>query len=430
MTLFARRTLQRILSENASFLTRKQVSGISKRLNNPTDENYLSTEWEQAILNAASNFGLVQHEPKLGSSRPDLVFRSNTGGLEFVADVTTLSDQTFHKLNPVEAFAEEFRRRVTESKWLAGGFDVRVDALTKTIRRGLAEGIRLKLPQPVKWDQEIFTPRFFAFVGEVQHQPEQRHQFDAVSAITGVHIRYEPKRRGFQGGSHLSFTLATDVERNLVYNALRSKRGQIKRAKYEGMMGVFLCDGGCQMVSSHRTHSSFGIDEIIRHFFSQFDSISFVVVFGVRESNSRPYIQTTLHLDPKQRGTDFSELKQVVDGIHRSLPTPEWSASNARDRVKAGDLSGRYLGTLTSGGAVKMSARELLEILAGVKTVVEFEKDYRLDPGTNPFRKMLAEGRLITKVTVEHVDEKDDDAVTIEFGKPDAAIARFRIPPA
>jgi hypothetical protein len=39
---------------------------------------------------------------------------------------------------------------------------------------------------------------------------------------------------------------------------------------------------------------------------------------------------------------------------------------------------------------------------------------------------MLQEGRLISKVTVEHLPDKDDDVVTIEFGAPDAAVAPFR----
>ncbi len=78
---------------------------------------------------------------------------------------------------------------------------------------------------------------------------------------------------------------------------------------------------------------------------------------------------------------------------------------------------------------MKMSARELLEILAGVKTVAQFQENYGLDERSNPFRQMLREGRLISKVTVERRPEEDDDTVTIEFGKPDAAIAPFRILP-
>ena len=81
-----------------------------------------------------------------------------------------------------------------------------------------------------------------------------------------------------------------------------------------------------------------------------------------------------------------------------------------------------------SGVNVEMSARELLEILAGAKTVAEFEKDYAMQPHSNPFRQMLTAGRLISKTTVERISEKDNDVVTIKFGPPDPAVAPFRVP--
>jgi hypothetical protein len=83
---------------------------------------------------------------------------------------------------------------------------------------------------------------------------------------------------------------------------------------------------------------------------------------------------------------------------------------------------------LVEGGAVKISSRTFLEILAGTKTIEEFERDYKMNPGKNPFRRKLESGRLISKVTVEHLPEKDDDVVTVEFGNVDPAISRFRVP--
>ena len=47
---------------------------------------------------------------------------------------------------------------------------------------------------------------------------------------------------------------------------------------------------------------------------------------------------------------------------------------------KAKNMSGTYYGHLTTGGNVEMSLRELQEILAGAKTVSQFEQNYRLGP--------------------------------------------------
>ena len=72
-----------------------------------------------------------------------------------------------------------------------------------------------------------------------------------------------------------------------------------------------------------------------------------------------------------------------------------------------------------------MSARMLLEILAGKLTMEDFERNYGMKRTDNPFRIKLQQGRLIEQISVEHHPEKDDDRVTIHFGKPDAAIASF-----
>jgi hypothetical protein len=429
MPLFARRTLQRILDENASFITRSRLSEVCNLLNTATD-NYLAIEWEQVILNSASKFGVVQHEPKLGTSRIDMLFRLNRLPLEFIADITAPSDQGFDDLNPFDAFEQEVQRQARKGQWSSGGFHIRVDQLTPTIYKGLEDRVQLKLPKRNQWSEEIFNSRFFDFLEQVKEQPERKIQFDAVSSITGVHITYDPRRRGFTGGSHLSYRIATSKTRNPVYNALKNKGDQIKAARYDGMAGIFLCDGACEMISTSPSVSSFGIDEIIRYFFQQFDSVWFVAVFSVIESGTRLSVRPKLHLNPKKKGTNFSYLTQVVDDIHKSLPQLQWSPVNARLRAKAKDLAGRYCGILTSGRThVEMSARQMLEILAGVVTAAEFEQNYSREPGANPFKQMLQSGRLITKISVEHFPEIDDDRVSIEFGDPDAAVAPFRIPP-
>src|ERR1700722_16374601 len=163
MPLFSRRVLQRFLNENATFVSRKQNSIACGLLNEP-HENYVATEWEQVIVNAASKCGTVQYEAQVGDCTPDLLFRSKDGSLEFIADITAPSDQGFHDLNPVEAFEDEFWRLLTKSRWTAGGFDLRVDSHSKTAFKGAPERLRLKLPARSKWKKEIFNASFYAFL--------------------------------------------------------------------------------------------------------------------------------------------------------------------------------------------------------------------------------------------------------------------------
>jgi hypothetical protein len=117
MALFSRRALHRLLNQNAAFVSKQQNSTACGLLNEP-HENYVATEWEQVIVNAASKFGIVRYEPQLGESNPDLLFRSGDGSFEFIADVTAPSDKGFHDLNPIEAFEEEFWRLLRKANGL------------------------------------------------------------------------------------------------------------------------------------------------------------------------------------------------------------------------------------------------------------------------------------------------------------------------
>jgi hypothetical protein len=380
------------------------------------------------VLNAASKCGSVEHEIELGNSKPDLLFRSDNGQVQFIADVTAASDEGFHELNPTDAFNEEFQRRVLKFGWTSGGFHIKTDPHTTRLYRGMDDRVRLKLPARSTWGKTIFNSDFTRFLRRVQSRPEQTHTFDIVSADTGVHITYDPARRGTLGIGHLIYTIATAIDRNPVNTALKSKGDQLKRAHYEGMAGIFLCDGGCQMLTADPHFSSFSTDDVIRSFFRQYDSMWFVVAFGVKERDSHPYVEAKIRVNPKKRSYDFSHLTSIVDRIYQVLPESQFSSYNARYRIKARDLTGRYYGHLKYGGTVmEMSAREFLEILAGTKTVAEFEQNYGYQPGSNPFKQQLAEGRLISKVMIERIPEKDDDKMIIEFLPPDAAIASFRV---
>ena len=47
---------------------------------------------------------------------------------------------------------------------------------------------------------------------------------------------------------------------------------------------------------------------------------------------------------------------------------------------------------------------------------------------SNPFATKLDQGRLISEVSVEKMENLDDDWITIRFGEEDAAISKFRKP--
>jgi hypothetical protein len=79
-------------------LTYGQIQRLNDRKN---PRNVIGAVWEVAIIRALLEFGTTEHEIEVadGSSRPDVLFRSNESGLEFLADVGTVSDEGLHKEN-------------------------------------------------------------------------------------------------------------------------------------------------------------------------------------------------------------------------------------------------------------------------------------------------------------------------------------------
>jgi hypothetical protein len=433
MALFSRRYIQRILDENAAFLRTSQLHTTVGLLNSVYEE-YLAKEWEMVLLNAASKCGIVEHEPGAeGERAPDILFRSLDDSVRFIADVATISDRGFNKDNPFDALDQEFSRHLRKAElFLSGGFHLQVDEHPASGNRGSNHKVRLKLPPVGKFAKTIFTAAFFDFLRSVKREPERSRVFDVVTPDAGVHITYDPAKRGYGGGGHRAFTVATVIDRNPVYNALKNKGDQLKAVPFVGMRGIFLCDGGCQMLRSTPTHwSSYSVREIAAYFFRQFDSVAFLLSLAVRTLSGLTFrdqhisIEPTLHVNPKAR-SEFSPVHQVLEQMARYLPQPEWTPENAMHHLHATtNRSGRYIGTLQSGGHVKMSARMLLEILAGRRTLEDFGKDYSFDKFGNPFSLMLDQGKLISKITIERHPEKDDDVATIEFSGSDAAVSPF-----
>ena len=62
MAVFSRRTVDRMLIENAAFSTEDQLDQVIARLNSPGFQA-LEAEWEVAVLNTFDKIGNVAHEP-------------------------------------------------------------------------------------------------------------------------------------------------------------------------------------------------------------------------------------------------------------------------------------------------------------------------------------------------------------------------------
>ncbi len=74
---------------------------------------------------------------------------------------------------------------------------------------------------------------------------------------------------------------------------------------------------------------------------------------------------------------------------------------------------------------VRISARALLDLLAGRITHERFCELTGFDPGENLFGKLLARGNTISGMRIDPKGlDNDDDAIVFEF-EPDASVLRL-----
>jgi len=435
MALFSRRQLQRMIDENAQFVPPEHLQEHVRRLNKVRDE-YLSTEWEVGLLNAFSKIGTVQHEPALGGSRRlDLLFRSSEDHFEFGADIVTVSDQSLHKRNPVYPLYDELRRRVRKSRITSGGFGIAVGHHAG-VHRGRGVRHDLLLPPVGKFAEVIFNADFESFLEDLKKLPSQPREYVVQSASTSVRIEYHPgSRTGVWTGSHLSYTCANVVDDNPLFNALKGKSKQLKGSNYPGPRGVFVCDGGCSMLSTRMNNwAEFSVRDVILEFFRQHRSVSFVVILGLHYDRAiftgrGDYrLEAQIGVNPRFKQIE-GRLQYAVNNMLKHLPKIEANAVNALNDVKRKTQRGRYFGGLTmSGRRIKLSAITILQLLAGELDYSMFEIAHGFDQKfPNPFRRALIEGRVIGSCSVECSAEEDDDWITFEFSEPDPTLTPFRV---
>jgi hypothetical protein len=229
--MLARRSIQKIVNDSSTFLPSSKLENLVRRLNT-SNRDAIEAEWELIVLTALASIGRVEHEvDRGGSSRLDVGFESVPLGA-FVADIRTVSDEGYDRENPVHEFSTELSRisEMLRSSGIQGGFYYRVNGVAASVRRGQYK-TNLKLPFTHDFKPVIFhTPKFKAFLAAVQAEPSHDHTVDINNENVSLSITFSSRFAAGQYGSYLSYNQAHDVIHNVVWQALKEKSTQIKRA--------------------------------------------------------------------------------------------------------------------------------------------------------------------------------------------------------
>lgn len=447
MAIYSRRILHRLINENAQFLLKGQINKHVQELDRMSQNSSLAYEWEVVILNALRKVGKVEHERKFpgSSKRIDIYFEtSDQPKKNFIADITAISDQGMDKANPYSALSKELRKLVKGYKLNPNSFNLHVGKyVDPAIKR--RSKIKLKLPGRARFSQTIFTTKFEAFIHRILENPQDTNQYKVKTDDADVEITYIPDQKYAIGG-YASYTEIYSKSDNTAYQALESKAAQLRKADFKGPLGIFLCDGGSSLFNkTYSTGLSYTIDEVIQYFLSNHEEIYFIATFTTGREKpyvnfpnvNNPYINNVrFYRGVKLNQVDFN-IEEILMTMAERLPVPEIDPRNAINLLKSRnpDIGRSKWGgweLSENGTKVKISARALLELLAGKVDQREFYEAHRFvksekwkRDAKNPFNDALDKGLLIYSVSAEKSENEDDDWVTFELKGPDPAISPF-----
>jgi hypothetical protein len=418
MAIFSRRTLQRLLNENASFLRRRQLRNHVDKLN----KGDISAEWEVVLLNIFSKLGKVEHERKFNGKNPDIYFTSDDHALDFLADIKTVSDEGIELKNPQRELYERLHKEIKERD-IKGAWNLQIGGNDEEARKTGAM-IQLKLPPLARFNQEIFNEKWEEFTSQIRSEPNREHRYVIKDGRTDLVISYKPSAEWYSTGGYPSYKSITSREhliQNSIWNGLVAKSEQLIDSGYEGTLGIILCDGGSEYLRRSRT--------IIHEFFRTHPRINFVLGFEAIQNFGHDSSNQVMFYFEKGEGLS-AELEDFLSNLHTHsdiFPYPVKSAINALNALKSTKphlVGSFYGGSTMSGYEIKVSSRTILDLLAGRITYDEFPEDYR-----DYFKRRVSEGRLFEGIEIERGEnEKDDDWLIFRFGEPDPAISPFTVP--
>ena len=392
----------------------------------------LQAEWELASLWALSRTCCLEFKPAAGPRTLDFrvwVPITGSAAVEVIGDVTTASDESAEKRNPLVPFLREVARRASK-KGITSGTQWKLEGEKTESKR--SPRMVLKIPRPDDFAGEfgLALDQFLAaFARGGPSIFRYRHgHIDVAIAYTG---------RKESGGSYPSYTLPYSNTANPVYAPLLEKADQLRDAETSAPSVVILCDGGCDLLQ----HKPFPaekvtLNSVLRHFFREHGSVSAVVILtsdrpwpaGATVPWGPPRLQTTHYRNPWARHPIDDQVLQRFADCFDALPSPADDSRNAYLRVtgaRRGKGLSHYGGWHMSENEVKISSLGLHRLLAGDVDLATFLRDHQWDEG-NPFARWLRGGKAIAGISFESDRDRDGDWIIFRFSR-DAALSAFKV---
>ena len=434
MAIFTRRDIQKAIDKLNSFFDPKQSDNLIRNLNGKPEKS-LPTEWEAVIISSLSQCGNVTYEKNHGGkTNPDLLFSTKDfGSLEFLADITCVSDKDKHKNNPYDYFCTVIRSCLHD--FGAKPIGLYIDVFHK--EEWHAENRKLILTLPSQKDIPFFVQTYLCeFLSGIAKNPNNSCVLNYDKNGYRFDIRYNANEKLGSGGSHISYTVPYST-RNPLFNALIKKGIQLNKSQYKGSKGIIICDGGCDALNERPSlGGAIGCQETVEHFLKKHTHILWILVLRLQQNHAafniknRITIKSTLFWNPCRE----TELLTATDSILKQalliLPEPKSNAVSALSWLnsQSGKVGRSFRGNYhmsNKSKTIKISARMLTDLFAGEYTYNYFRiENPKIDAF---FKKQIANGNTLKNAFVEKCEHEDDDWIILEYDGPDAAISPFHV---
>lgn len=439
MFVFTRRAMQQMLDDIAPWMPERPLVELLARLNTART-NRLPQMWELAWLYAMGAVLPVEHERPLPNGRPDLWFSASDGDrrVQVVADITTLSDSALDSANPYEQLSEALHQQARKAGIQGGGFHIAVSHLEAGVSG--ARKVQLLIPTGPAFER-LVKRHLKPFVRSVAAEPMKPTLLEVDESGAKFTVEYKGPSQ-YSGGSHRAYDGVLSRENNVLFNRLSDKTRQLRGAPEGAVRMLVVCDGDCALLSRDRPMEGFSAQQVAEHFLRGSQTIDLVLLVTVTEEGSSTFarrdqrnLRCGLVAAPFSRPAHLTAglveaVRRVFEDALKKLPKPQMMPNNALRRNLATEWSASMEGGYEQGGdRIKVSARAVLELLAGSMTYERFAEVHGWTEGQfNMFRSRLSSGQLFRSAGIECLAPgEDDDWLVFEFGPPDPAISAFRL---
>lgn len=440
MFVFTRRAMQNMLDDIALWMPEGPLTELLGRLNTARS-NRLPQMWELVWLYALGAVLPIQHERPLPNGKPDLWFSvlAGSGLVPVVADITTLSDSALDRANPFDQLTEAMHEQARKAGMQGGGFYVTASHLEAGV--GGAPKVQLLIPTGPAFEQ-LVKRHLKPFARRVAGDPATPNVLEIDEPGAKFTVEYRGPSE-YSGGSHRVYDNVLDLEKNVLFNRLNDKTRQLRGAPEGAVRMLVVCDGDCALLARDHPLEGFGAQQIAEHFLRGSQTVDLVLLVTVAEDRAlsfaypaRRYLRCNLVAAAVGRPAHLTAdvvkaVTRVFEAAIEQLPEPRMMPNNAFRRNFDAEWSASMEGGIEQrGDQIKVSARAVLELLAGAMTYERFAEVHRWTEGQfNMFESRLASGHLFESAKIEQLGtDQDDDWLVFEFGAPDPAISPFRLP--